>query len=120
MNSILSREAVVTILWLSLGIRLGICYAVSLAAKIDDCYGREHWNAVTKIFRYLDGTMKLDINIMAMNNSSNYIQRFNFLTYLLDFKVAVYNYDRSIYMTSIYQQSLSIQIMGETMTQDDQ
>ena len=35
------------------GTRPDICYAVSQVAKFNDCFGREHWKAVLRIFRYL-------------------------------------------------------------------
>jgi len=36
------REAVGTLLWLSLGTHPDICYAVAQVAKFNDCYGPEH------------------------------------------------------------------------------
>ena len=53
MSKIPYREAVGTLLWLSLGTRPDICYAVSQVAKYNDCYGAEHWKALKKIFRFL-------------------------------------------------------------------
>ena len=43
MKKILYREAVGTLLWVSLGTRPDVCYAVSQVARFNDCYGREQW-----------------------------------------------------------------------------
>ena len=94
MKGVRYREAVGTLLWLSLGTRPDICYAVSQAAKFNDCFGREHWKAVKRIFRYLSGTMKLGIKFKSINTSGDYLQRFNSLKYLKDFKVVIYNRGR--------------------------
>ena len=68
------REAVGTLLWLSLGTRPDICYAVSQVAKFNDCYGKEHWKAVKSIFRYLKKTMKLEIRFMSIDSSNNFLK----------------------------------------------
>ena len=69
MSNIPYREAVGTLLWLSLGTRPDICYAVSQVAKYNDCYGREHWKAVKRIFRYLKGTLRLGLKFMKSNHN---------------------------------------------------
>jgi hypothetical protein len=69
------REAVGTLLWLSLGTRPDICYAVSQVAKFNNCYGPEHWKAVLRIFRFLKGTLKLGLNFMSTETSNVFIRR---------------------------------------------
>jgi len=76
------REAVGTLLWLSLGTRPDISYAVSQVAKFNDCYGEEHWNAVKRIFRYLKGTVKLGLKFCSSEKSKDFLKRFNSLNYL--------------------------------------
>ena len=89
------REAVGTLLWLSLGTRPDICYAVSQVAKFNDCYGKEHWKAVKRIFRYLKKTMKLGLRFMSIDSSNDFLKRFDSLTHLLnDFEVSVFNNGR--------------------------
>lgn len=55
------REAVGTLLWLSLGTRPDISYKGFLVAKYNDCYGMEHWKAVKRIFRNIKGTLNLGL-----------------------------------------------------------
>ena len=87
------REAVGTLLWLSLGTRPDICYAVSQVAKYNDCYGIEHWKAVKRIFRYLKKTMKLGLRFMSTDSSNDFLKRFNSLTHLLnDFECVAFNH----------------------------
>ena len=84
MNNIPYREAVGTLLWLSLGTRPDICYAVSQVAKFNDCFGKEHWDAVKKIFRYLKGTIRLGLKFCANKSSTEFMKKFNSLNYLSD------------------------------------
>ena len=84
MNNIPYREAVGTLLWLSLGTRPDICYAVSQVAKFNDCFGKEHWDAVKKIFRYLKGTIRLGLKFCANKSSTEFMKKFNPLNYLSD------------------------------------
>jgi len=51
------REAVGSLLWLASGTRPDIAYAVSQVARFCENPGKEHWEAVQRIFRYLVGTM---------------------------------------------------------------
>ena len=51
------REAVGCLLWLAMGTRPDICYAVSQVAKFNDNPGPEHWNTVLRIFKYLQGSI---------------------------------------------------------------
>ena len=89
MNNIPYREAVGTLLWLSLGTRPDICYAVSQVAKFNDCFGKDHWDAVKKIFRYLKGTIRLGLKFCANKSSTEFMKKFNSLNYLSDKELAV-------------------------------
>jgi hypothetical protein len=86
------REAVGTLLWLSLGTRPDICFAVSQVAKYNDCYGKEHWKAVKKIFRYLKKTPRLGLRFMSIDSSNDFLKRFESLAQILkDSEVVYYN-----------------------------
>ena len=95
-ESVPYREAVGTLLWLSLGTRPDICYAVSQVARFNDCYGTEHWRAVVRIFRFLAGTLRLGIKFSSMARSNDFTKRFNSLKYFSDLEVIVYNNGREI------------------------
>jgi len=90
MSKIPYREAVGTLLWLSLGTRPDICYAVSQVAKYNNCYGMEHWQAVKRIFRYLKGTMNLGLKFSSIDHSGEFLDRFESLKDLQNFKSTVY------------------------------
>ena len=47
------REAIGSLLWLSMGTRPDITYAVSQVAKFNSEPGPQHWKAVKRIFQYL-------------------------------------------------------------------
>jgi hypothetical protein len=85
------RQAVGTLLWLSLGTRPDICYAVSQVAKFNDCFGREHWKAVLRIFRYLKGTLKLGLKFASTDTNTDYLKRFDSLTFLKDLQCVSFN-----------------------------
>ena len=91
MEGVPYRQAVGTLLWLSLGTRPDICYAVSQVAKFNDCYGMEHWRAVLRIFRYLKGTPKLGLKFSSIDSSSSFMKRFNTATFLKDLECVYYN-----------------------------
>jgi len=55
------RSAVGSLLWLSLGSRPDIAFAVSQVAKFSSNPGITHWNAVLRIFRYLKATTTLGL-----------------------------------------------------------
>jgi len=61
MQEVPYREAIGSLLWLSLGTRPDITYAVSQAAKFSANPGIEHWKAVIRIMRYLHGTRTLGL-----------------------------------------------------------
>jgi hypothetical protein len=91
MKNIPYRQAVGTLLWLSLGTRPDICYAVSQVAKFNDCFGREHWKAVLRIFRYLKGTPKLGLKFASTDTSTDYLKNFSSLKYLKDLECVSFN-----------------------------
>ena len=100
-ESVPYREAVGTLLWLSLGTRPDIWYAVSQVARFNDCYGAEHWRAVVRIFRFLVGTLRLVIKFSCMARSNDFTKRFNSLKYFSDLEVIVYNNGREITVEEI-------------------
>jgi len=61
MKNIPYRQAVGCLLWLAMGTRPDIAYAVSQVARFCENPGREHWEAVQRIFRYLAGTLDLGL-----------------------------------------------------------
>ncbi|KAI5708540.1 hypothetical protein M8J77_024816 [Diaphorina citri] len=50
------QEAIGSLLYLSQGTRPDITYAVSFLSRFNHNYGQAHWNAVKRIFRYLQQT----------------------------------------------------------------
>jgi len=50
MTDIPYREAIGTLILLSLGTRPYISYAFSHVARYNDCYGMRHWQAVKEYF----------------------------------------------------------------------
>ena len=65
MATIPYREVIGSLLWLSLGTRPDIAYAVSQVAKFCSNPGPEHWKAVIRILRYLHGTRTLGLTYSA-------------------------------------------------------
>jgi len=57
MKDVPYREAVGSLLWLASGTRPDISYAVSQVARFCENPGKDHWEAVQRIFRYLAGTV---------------------------------------------------------------
>jgi len=64
------RELVGSLLWLSLGTRPDIAYAVSQIAKFNANPGPLHWQAVIRILRYLNGTQNLGLIYHKQNNDT--------------------------------------------------
>ena len=65
------REVVGSLLWLSLGTRPDITYAVSQVAKFSSNPGPQHWEAVHRIIRYLHGTRTLGLTYHAHQHGSD-------------------------------------------------
>ena len=55
------RQAVGSLLWLAGGTRPDISYSVSQVARFNANPGIEHWKAVVKLFRYLQGSINMGI-----------------------------------------------------------
>ena len=67
MSDLPYREAIGSLLWLSMGSRPDITYAVSQVAKFNSEPGPLHWKAVKRIFRYL--LQSLDYGIRFRRNA---------------------------------------------------
>jgi len=98
MQKIPYRNAVGTLLWLSLGTRPGVSYAVSQVARYNDCYGKEHWQAVKRIFRYLKGTINLDLKHSSIDRSTKFTDQFESLWNIGDRKSFIY---KSLHQSTI-------------------
>ncbi|OJT15351.1 Retrovirus-related Pol polyprotein from transposon TNT 1-94, partial [Trametes pubescens] len=61
MRDVPYREAVGSLMYASLGTRPDITYAVSILSRFSDNPGRIHWDAVRRVFRYLNGTKHLKL-----------------------------------------------------------
>jgi len=59
MRDVPYREAVGSLMYVSLGTRPDITYAVGIVSKFNDKPGLAHWTAVKRIFAYLAGTRTL-------------------------------------------------------------
>jgi hypothetical protein len=59
MRNVPYREAVGSLMYLSLGTRPDITYAVSIVSQFNQNPGPAHWNAVKRVFAYLAGTRNL-------------------------------------------------------------
>ena len=55
------QSAVGSLLYLSTRTRPGISYAVSSAARFTSKATKQHWTAVKRIFRYLNGTINFGL-----------------------------------------------------------
>jgi hypothetical protein len=68
MNDLPYREAIGSLLWLSMGTRPDITYAVSQVAKFNSEPGPLHWKAVKRIFRYLHQSLDYGIKFRRSTN----------------------------------------------------
>ena len=77
MHDVPYRQAVGSLLWLALGTRPDISYAVGQVAKFNANPGPVHWNAVLRIFRYLKFTGPMGIVYKySMSNVDNQLVMF--------------------------------------------
>ncbi|CAF4946395.1 unnamed protein product [Pieris macdunnoughi] len=60
-ESIPYQEATGCLLYISQGTRPDICYAVHTLCRYNSSHTEEHWNAVKRLFRYLQGTKYLQL-----------------------------------------------------------
>ena len=65
MRNIPYMNAVGALMYLAIGTRPDIAYAVAKLARFNSCYGMAHWKAVKHLFRYLKGTMDLKLTYRA-------------------------------------------------------
>lgn len=62
------RQAIGSLLFLSIITRPDIGFAVSLLSRYCENPGKAHWGAVKRIFRYLKGTMRYNLTYGATEN----------------------------------------------------
>jgi ribonuclease HI len=55
------REAIGSLMYLSVGTRPDIAAAVSMLSRYSNCPGKSHWEGVKRVMRYLAGTQDLGI-----------------------------------------------------------
>ena len=65
------REAVGSVLFAARVCRPDIEYAVNYASQFLNCYGKEHWQAVKRIIKYLIGTRNFGITLGNSGSSNN-------------------------------------------------
>jgi hypothetical protein len=70
MNNIPYREAIGSLLWLSMGTRPDITYAVSQVAKFNSDPGPQHWKAVKRIFQYVQQTVGYSIQFKSCSDKT--------------------------------------------------
>jgi len=71
------REAIGSLLWLSMGTRPDITYAVSQVAKYNSEPGPLHWKAVKRIFQYLQNTIYYGIKFKRTSCSADITKTFS-------------------------------------------
>lgn len=64
------RSLVGCLIYLSVGTRLDITYAIQQLSQFLDCYSYAHWNAAIRVVRYLKGTRQLRLILGGNNNVS--------------------------------------------------
>jgi len=103
MSKVPYRGAVGTPRWLSLVTRPDISYAVSLVARYSDCFGKEHWQAVKRIFRYLKGSINLSLKYCSVEHSTEFSNQFESLKYL--------NNSQSVVYKSLHQRTIKDEVI---------
>ena len=73
MRTVPYRVVIGCLLWLSLGTRPDITYAVSQVAKFSDNPGQVHWKAVKRILRYLHSTRNMGLIFRNLSPTSKHI-----------------------------------------------
>jgi hypothetical protein len=63
LNKLPYRSLVGCLLYLAIGTRPDISYAVQQLSQYLDCYSFEHWTAATRLVRYLKGTRDLQLHL---------------------------------------------------------
>ena len=62
-------SAVGSLMYLAICSRPDIAYTVSLLAQFNSNPGKAHWQAVRHLFRYLKGTLDLELTYRSSNNN---------------------------------------------------
>jgi len=62
------REAVGSLMYLMVGTRPDLAFAVGKTSRFVSCYGKEHWAAIKRVLRYVKGSM--DKGLVFDKNSS--------------------------------------------------
>ena len=73
MRTVPYRVVIGCLLWLSLGTRPDITYAVSQVAKFSANPGQVHWKAVKRILRYLHSTRNMGLIFRNLSPTSEHI-----------------------------------------------
>lgn len=76
------RQAVESLMYLSVGTRPDITFAVNKVSQYLEKPNKIHWNAVKRIFKYLKGTTKYGIHYLTQQN--NHIKPFSDADYAGD------------------------------------
>ncbi|XP_064106818.1 uncharacterized protein LOC135215797 [Macrobrachium nipponense] len=67
-RDVVYQQGICGLVYLSLCTRPDTVYAMNYLSQFNDSYGKEHWHAVLRIFRYLKGTMEFGINHSKSEN----------------------------------------------------
>ena len=67
MTCTLFRSLVRSLMYLAIGTRPDIAFAVGRLATVFDCYRPEHWDAAVRIIRYLKGTRDFHLELGRFN-----------------------------------------------------
>ncbi|XP_067208508.1 uncharacterized protein [Linepithema humile] len=62
------QEAVGSLLYLAQGTRPDIAFAVNNVSRFNSNFGKSHWTAVKRIFRYLKGTREIKVRYSKSDN----------------------------------------------------
>lgn len=69
MRDVPYQEAVGSLLYAAQGTRPDIAFAVNVASRYNNNPGKQHWNAVKRIFSYLKGTSDFKLRYVSSKNS---------------------------------------------------
>lgn len=81
------KELVGSLMYLMLGSRPDICFAISYLSQFQNCYGKEHWKYLKQVLNYLKGTLDFGIVFTQSNKEELHLNAF------VDASFA-YDYDR--------------------------
>jgi hypothetical protein len=62
------RSLIGSLMYIAIGTRPDIAYAVGRLASFLDCYRPEHWQAAIRVLRYLKGTRSLALRLSGQNS----------------------------------------------------